>query len=404
MSTKTKVVATCAALVGALLASPAARAVGEEAVWSSRLDLGFEKTYGGPITADRGKIFAAGSGPFRFSPSSDAAMVVRAFDDHTGEFLWSSACLGTRWDDQALHIAASGGMVFVAGTGNLNTSYPGKATLVCALDADTGKRLWEDRRDGEGSTLAIVANASRVLVSAGGLWSGHPILRAYDPASGTVVWQVEAGGSASPYSNIGGSIAVRSGRVYAMARDDAGALRLHAYELATGAPSWETEPIGDLGSAQSLHVAASAGVVFTAVADGAGRRLSAFDAGTGAPLWQVDPVGSVGALAAEGGRLFASGAGPGLRAYAAATGEVLWDVPGGGAPIATGGGTISIAGSNYGTRLRTLDAASGALLMEVASSGGAVVWSAGRVFTSGTAASQVYLTHTEWIVAGYEIR
>src|SRR6266850_6504609 len=124
--------------------------------WLSRVDLGWEKTYAGPITADRGKIFAAGSGPFRFSPSSNAMIYVRGYDDRTGQILWSNVCPGTPWDDHAKDITASGGMVFVAGTGNLNTTNPGRAILVCAFDADTGVRVWQDRRDGGGYTQAVV--------------------------------------------------------------------------------------------------------------------------------------------------------------------------------------------------------------------------------------------------------
>ncbi|HEV8702090.1 MAG TPA: PQQ-binding-like beta-propeller repeat protein [Candidatus Polarisedimenticolia bacterium] len=371
--------------------------------WLNRIDLGWEKTYAGPITADRGKIFAAGAGPFRFSPSSDAMIHVVGYDNRTGQILWHNVCLGTHWDDHAKDITARGGMVFVAGIGNLNTAYPGKAILVCAFDADTGVRVWEDRRDGEGSTQAIVAHAGRVFVSGG--WPTRPVLRAYDAETGVVAWEAEAGGSISPYSDVGGSIAIHGNLVFAMGRDAAGGLHLRAYDAQTGAPSWETEPLGDTESARSLHVAASAGVVFAVVTDAAGPRMSGFDADTGAPLWQTDTGGPVAALAAEGGRVFASGVGSGLRAYAAASGEILWDSPGGGMKIAAGGGTVSVVGGS----VQSFDAANGERLMQAGISGsiengGGIAWSSGRVFTSGTTWSPVYYTHTEWIVAGYDAK
>jgi outer membrane protein assembly factor BamB len=323
--------------------------------WLNRIDLGWEKTYAGPITADRGKIFAAGAGPFRFSPSSDAMIHVVGYDNRTGQILWHNVCLGTHWDDHAKDITARGGMVFVAGIGNLNTAYPGKAILVCAFDADTGVRVWEDRRDGEGSTQAIVAHAGRVFVSGG--WPTRPVLRAYDAETGVVAWEAEAGGSISPYSDVGGSIAIHGNLVFAMGRDAAGGLHLRAYDAQTGAPSWETEPLGDTESARSLHVAASAGVVFAVVTD------------------------------------------------AAASGEILWDSPGGGMKIAAGGGTVSVVGGS----VQSFDAANGERLMQAGISGsiengGGIAWSSGRVFTSGTTWSPVYYTHTEWIVAGYDAK
>jgi outer membrane protein assembly factor BamB len=370
--------------------------------WSRRIDLE-AKTYAGPITSDRGKIFAAGAGPYRFSPSSNAMIRVMAYDDRTGEFLWQNVCLGSLWDDQAKDITASGGMVFVAGNGNLNTSNPGKATLVCAFDADSGKRVWEDRRDGEGSTQAIVAHAGRVFMSGG--WWARPVLRAYDATTGEVAWEAEAGGSISPYSDVGGSIAVHGNQVFAMGRDAEGGLHLRAYDAQTGVPSWETESLGEMGSTRSLHVAASGGVVVAVVNDAAGRRMSGFDADSGAPLWQTDPGGPVASLAAEGGRVFATGVGSGLRAYDSASGNVLWDSPGGGMKIVIGGGTVSVVGWN----VQTFDVVYGQRLMQAGTSGslengGGIAWSSGRVFTSGTGWSPVYYTHTEWIVAAYDVR
>jgi len=160
-----------------------------------------------------------------------------------------------------------------------------------------------------------------------------------------------------------------------------------------------------MDSTRSLPVASSAGVVFAVVTDAAGPRMSGFDADSGAPLWQTDPGGPVASLAAEGGRVFASGVGSGLRAYDSARGSVLWDSPGRGMKMAIGGGTVSV----FGGSIQTFDVVYGQRLMQAGTSGslengGGIAWSTGRVFTSGTGWSPVYYTHTEWIVAAYDVR
>ena len=144
-------------------------------------------------------MFVAGYVP---SPQCCSSVFVRAYVADTGRVLWTDVYNKGR-DDLPQAIAASSAAVVVAGYGG-NTRTPpigGLDFLVRAYEPGTGSVLWEDRVDSgfdiDDAAWAVTTDANRVFVAGTSSTSSEWIsvfVRAYDAASGTLLWATQLPG------------------------------------------------------------------------------------------------------------------------------------------------------------------------------------------------------------------
>jgi outer membrane protein assembly factor BamB len=187
-------------------------------------------------------------------------------------------------------------------------------------------------------------------------------LLAYDRATGALLWEVS-----QPTGDTPDGIATLSGRVFLSTISDH---TIRAYDGASGDLLW-THPTG--GAALSPTVAY--GTVFLQTNF---FELDALDPATGDPKWSVGYGGSGGGSsspAVAGTRLFtADGDGNAVEAFRTTTGAWLWTTPvdarDGGSPTAADGmvfvGTSGISAHS----LYALDQRSGAVVWKVATAEG----------------------------------
>jgi len=248
-----------------------------------------------------------------------------------------------RGDGQANDVVATDDAVFVSGFFADETSVP----LLRAYDPISGTLLWEDRlQDVAGAEelgrlavddgrLFVTAMAARTSASTGFDW----MARAYDAATGAVLWTDDLHRGSYDWAR---RLAAAGGRVFVAGTLGDGvldrALAVRAYDGATGALAWAAEP-GQLDAPEVIPaVVASPDRVFVgAVVDGTARVL-AYDAASGDVLWTRDVAGAdtIGALALAAGRVVATARDAqtlSIRAYDQATGDLLWQraeaLPGG---------------------------------------------------------------------------
>ena len=239
------------------------------------------------IASARGRVFASGYAPPAAGFGSD--IVVRGYDAVSGALLWSSVWDEGR-DDLPQALAAGPSAAVVVGYGG-NTPGQNVSFLVRAYRSGEWRVLWDDRvqRSANGTAAWQVAvTRNRVFVAGNVLESGanELIVRAYNAASGTLVWEMSRPAT-SP-------VALKAvGPRVLLAGSSSGAGYLGAFDAGSGALLWEdqaTEP----SSFRDLAVEGNRGVVVGS-ADGAVlvRSVRCDD--------RVDPVGR--ALHAGAGHL-----------------------------------------------------------------------------------------------------
>jgi outer membrane protein assembly factor BamB len=352
MIARRKLLATLAALAWLLVGSTAWSAPGD-LLWEDRLDVSaFEQAFA--VAGLKDQVFVSG---FVSNANFLRDFVIRAYDARTGALQWQDR-VNKGSDDFASGVLADKGRVFVSGTAFGARRYD---WLVRAYDAGTGRRLWENvfdlaRRDDFSRGEAIAVGDG--LLFLGGFATNAQgnqdwIVRAYDGASGALVWQDQR--DVGGFSDGVRSLVFHAGRLFvggwgftASSED----IFVRAYDARTGTLLWQRNTPGapgfDLTFARRVRVHGDR--VFVGadlVTDQLALRplVQAYDAGTGALLWQ-DEVNRGGdedfiwELDADGGRVFAVGYGgrrcifapspPSncdntVRAYDGATGAVLWE-------------------------------------------------------------------------------
>ncbi|MEO8256591.1 MAG: PQQ-binding-like beta-propeller repeat protein [Acidobacteriota bacterium] len=328
------------------------------------------------ITSAQGRVFASGYVPG--ATAGDTDIVVRGYEAMTGAALWNSVW-DTGRDDQPQAIVAGPGAVVVVGYGG---GGPGRGIdfIVRAYDPASGAILWDDRverPDLEGAAWTVAITRTRVFV---------------------------AGNTLSP-----------------LGRD----LLVRAYDAPTGALRWEI----DRPSTSPVAMTAVAGRVFLAGSASNHSYVGAFDARRGTMLWEDEGTepGNFRDLAVEGDRVVAAGsAGRSLllRAYQVDSGSLQWEAPRSVPPgtelaltVALNDSTVYVGGSRgedfaYAEVLvRGYDALTGAVLWDdrshrspFLSGTGAVGLALGknRLFVAGSA--QSVGTGTDFIIRAYDIR
>ena len=350
-----------AVAISTCLTAPSAYSAPRSACWEDHLYLGFESAFIGPITAAGGKVFVAGAGPFTGSPSSHAAIYVRAYNLSARRSLWENVWHPTGKDNWPTGIVHTPGVIVTAAETGLYVtgSIPDLGLALSAYSVGSGRPLWDDRcpigsplrGQPRGPNDALLALGHDVIVAGNcdpnetGVTSG--LLRAYDARKGTIAWQV-----IDP-SVTQLSIANDFTRVFDLVLDTSGNLTLRAYDGASGAALWETVVPNSLVN----HIVAGDGRVFVA-----GSQIIALDGASGALEWTVTPANSVQSLAERRGRLFIAENGDNIlaAAYSARTGTLLWQVnPGSETPpftaedVAAGRDVFLVAGTREDTTVES---------------------------------------------------
>lgn len=192
-----------------------------------------------------------------------------------GVYCLSAATGKPLWHRPGMHIDASPAVA--NGRAFVGTGY-GKLRAM-ALDAATGKTLWEAASDLPvwgpasvvgGSVYFGIGNGDFVQSNAnprGAVWR-------LDAATGKTIWRRNLPDAVLTAS------AVQGGKVYAGCRDG----RLYALDAATGKPVWSADCGGPVVASPALDAAR----VFAAGGNG---RVLALDLRTGAPAWSLDVAG-----------------------------------------------------------------------------------------------------------------
>jgi glucose dehydrogenase len=323
-------------------------------IWQDQDDRGQGNDLAYGVVATRDAAFGVGA----VRDPDDADWLVRAYEPDTGAVLWQDQFDKAGNNDFALDAAVEGGRLFVGGI-TLNPTVDPRFPFnfnwhVRAYEATTGALLWQQETDlagGNDQSLRLAAGHERV-VAVGNVQTtaGHLDfhVRAYDAATGALVWSDQVDGEGGDDNALG--VAVEGRRVYAAGTVGADFF-LRAYNARTGAVLWEERL--DLGGGPDLArtVAARGGRVFAAgrgtnAAGNLDFLVRAYDARTGELLWHDQADGAGGddaatALAVKGGHVFAAGPVSGedatcvtvgsgsclftVRAYAGTTGALLWE-------------------------------------------------------------------------------
>lgn len=222
-----------------------------DVAWTSPLD---DISFASSPTVSDGRVFV-----------DDRDGTVYAFDESTGERLWSKPTVGSTQGSPTV----SGGVVFVGAARPGGTAGFTKGGLF-AFDAATGHRLWAYRFQ-EGVSASTPAVAEGLVYVA----SGTGTLLARHVSDGSFAWKARMGTVSwcSP--------AVADGLVFAAAGDGA----LQAFDAATGSSAW-TAPTG--ASTFTSGPSVANGVVYIVGMNGV---IHAFDEADGTELWHHQLVG-----------------------------------------------------------------------------------------------------------------
>lgn len=302
----------------------------------------------GPLATDGNRLFAAA---LVVRPASGFDWVVRAHDLRTGELLWEDARDGVG-DDEPAGLATAGGRLFVTGAAGGPDADTDGSFVVRAYDAATGALLWQDL-PGPGGPVNVgfeVATAGGRVFAAGRIGQALHVV-AYAQDDGRVLWTHD---EEPGFPHVDGLVTA-NGHVFVAAIAD-GSLLLRAFDGATGRVLWKDSeaappdgagfyPVFDIGLAADADLA----VVGRRHWDGT-AALVARDAATGTPLWRNDDPRVTLSLEIGAGRVFgASGASEFLaRAFALDTGRPVWsatpDPEGSALALARSGPLVFVAG------------------------------------------------------------
>jgi outer membrane protein assembly factor BamB len=286
--------------------------------------------------------------------------VVYALDAGTGKVVW-------QFDDDGdmLHMfsspTAAGGRVFIGEGMHANPE-----CKLYALDADTGRRLW---------SFPVASHVESTPTVAGGVayfGGGDEGVFAADAATGRELWHFNEG------LHVDSKPAVVAGRVYAGSGDSRRykATEMFCLDAATGRPLWRVpsalpawgSPLADGGrvvfGVGKGRLAAGAARPAGGVEDPAGG-LVCLDADTGRVAWRYDAGDLViGRPAADAGRVYCGAADGAVHAVDQETGRAAWKAPLGAggivaAPVLCDGRLYAVAS---GGLVACLDPADGRVL------------------------------------------
>jgi outer membrane protein assembly factor BamB len=251
-------------------------------VWEDIVNLGFYRTDGSIAGIENGRLYAVINGNYTDSPSSNARVIVRAYDARAGIILWTDTWDVSPWDDSAVG-AVSGDIVLVAASTMLNSTEPIATYSVRAYDGRSGTVLWSDEC-GPGVAFGtgarnVVALGSRFFVA--GACQGNGFLRAYEAGTGTVAWETET----FPFRFSGPffpPMAASGGQVFLLDSTPTGEWLVRSFDAGTGQVLWASDSSFPIGPGSRM-LAAGAVVVVSSQ-----NAVRGFDSASGATLWEVN--------------------------------------------------------------------------------------------------------------------
>jgi hypothetical protein len=373
--------------------------------WTAEFDLSCLRDEDVAVAIAGNIVITAGYG--LVSTDGDTWWIVSAFDLSSGALLWRDVFGDPLNDYFPWQIAVSGGRAFVTGLGGpacrdalfyqFASTFSGFPCdqVTRAYELRTGRVIWTIRHDGNGGvdgTTTVAALADMVYV--GGFIGGtqfvpsaplcantQPTVRAYDAASGLLVWEDVIEDPLGDGFVV--KIVARGRQVVAAIFNNEDWL-VRAYDAQSGVVSWSRTysklghpPFGVWDGA--VHVAVDEQVVLvggygSSTEDFSSRdfTVNAYDAESGRLLWSDVFGSSTGADEANGGvilandQAFAFGFTRGaddlphwvVRAYGARTGKLRWQdrvdresgPTGISIGLAEGGGILAAAGHAFGSR------------------------------------------------------
>lgn len=298
--------------------------------------------------------------------TGNVANLSLAWSQQTGDVIRSSPAIvdgvvyAGSWDGKlyAFH-EATGAVKWTASAPGIRNSSPAVANGMVYVGSDDGPLYAFHTRSGAPAWTAQLRrfSISSPTVADGVVYiSAVGKLYAFDGRTGTPRWSVKSGSGTSTPAVLGGVVyetKVREG--------------LRAYDAATGAVLWRKA--APIISAPAL----ARGVVYSVYSNGSNAYgVAAFDAGSHKVLWQ-SPFGgfSQSDLAVAGGLVYAGSFDGNLYAFDARSGAQKWvfkvgtevdDVP------AVANGVVYVASTEDGVH-RALDASSGAPLWSAPATG-----------------------------------
>lgn len=291
-----------------------------EVLWTRQWDMGTGVSEPYAMAAAGDRVLVAGR--YQGTPDSPNQWLVRAVHTRTGAPLWTD--LGTPPGDEqrAYGIAVSGNRVFVVGS-CADVGAPSD-WLVRAYDAASGRVVWTDRYDFDDcsdSAKAVAVLNNRVFVAGyGELPSGdtHLIVRAYNARNGQVLWTRPYG--VQGYTKKPCGIAVSGNRVivtgYSGLSPGGSSLvgMVRAYNARNGHLLWDV--VDDSYTPDDYKALAVSGDQVFVVGESSTNYLDwavkVYNLGTGALLWSdsYDLAGGfdfTSGLAVSGNTLFVAG-------------------------------------------------------------------------------------------------
>jgi outer membrane protein assembly factor BamB len=289
-------------------------------LWQARLNGEIQPVFtevAEKVAASGNRVFAVGSIFNRTTRSVDFA--VFAFDAQTGELIWDTVVdpSGLGLFDIALALDSQGNRIFV--TGPINDV---SAILVRAIDAKSGRILWEDTIAGGFQFVSAKQLVARddLLFVAGTVEAGIDldlIVRAYDQLSGAIRWThvEDAGGNDEVWA-----LHVAGSRLFASGGDGCNAsflgctFAVRQLDLLSGAVIWR-DAFQDIpgGDAYSTTLTSVGGRVYAggAAQDGKGAyrwTLRGYDGATGTVILD-ERIGDgfLNQLSKAGNTLYAAG-------------------------------------------------------------------------------------------------
>ena len=397
--------AALVALPIALASAPASAA--PDLLWQRKLTIGAPTETDPSIAVDASAVYVAGA--VERSPgiyAVDTDMVLSAYDPAAGNLLWREHFDIPDHEEFVRGIAAGRGLVVVGGA-STDLEETDFAWIVRAHDARTGALRWSDQAaPGPGAELVqgIAIGGGRVFAAGSARKANgraHWLVRAYDAADGHVIWeeQPEFGG---PFE-FATRVAFAAGRVVAIGLGGPRGNHdwvVRAYDAATGRVLWQ-ERLDAFGSLDlPITLALRGRHLFVGGSSVRARNpdttidfdwlVRSYDPATGAVRWQdrFDLAGRqdfVSSLAASSTGVFVAGSSTSaamhsnflIRAYRPRDGKVLWSdqvdvAPTGGWHVPTGVATLGSKvvvssatddrGFNVDWLVRTYQARNGGLL------------------------------------------
>jgi outer membrane protein assembly factor BamB len=281
-----------------------------EQLWSDTVDYPSGVEFAHAMAAGRGRIFVVGT-----TVDIDAfaaSAFIRAYDARTGARLWDDLVPLTPLTTDYLAATEADGQVYLT-AGRTGALFGGSPFVIRAYNARTGVLRWQDADPGTDGATVVAADEHRVFT--GGTIGDQRgfLVRAYDRRSGRLIWEDSPPGGEISFVT---GIALHQGRLvvsgwaaplFVFPEDEVpnfGSF-VRAYDPKTGTVLWQETPFGVGRGLLNLSLAAAHRSVFVAgfrSADAAGpSRFSvrALDIRSGALRWEDLGDGPGIALAVE---------------------------------------------------------------------------------------------------------